>query len=164
MERREERSRERGAEREERRERRGGIQTHVPLALLLSLLSSLLSLFSFLLLLSSLSSLLSPLSPLLSQDKLTFAIAVEADADMSVTHNTRFVTHDEGECGRLWGSFNTRGEVREAEGGGMEEAAPGQAIGAALCVKVRGACVYVYCGRVCVCVCECVSLSLSLCV
>ena len=55
---------------------------------------------------------------------------------MSVTHNTRFLTHDEESCGRLWGSFNTRGEVREAEGDGAEESPSGQAIGAALCVKV----------------------------
>ena len=89
--------------------------------------------FYSLILSPNLSPSLSPFFP--PTDKLTFAIAVEVEEDVRVSYNTRFLTHDEAACGRLWGQFNTRGEVRDADR--AEEPSPnGQPIGAALCVKV----------------------------
>ncbi len=60
---------------------------------------------------------------------------MEADEDLKVSYNTRFITNDETSCGRLWGAFNSRGEIRDAD---IPDApAPvGSSIGAALCVKV----------------------------
>ena len=46
------------------------------------------------------------------------------------------MANEEASAGRLWASFNSKGEVRDTESSEVESL-PGQTLAAALCVKVR---------------------------
>ena len=46
------------------------------------------------------------------------------------------MANEEASAGRLWASFNSKGEVRDTESSEVESK-PGQSLAAALCVKVR---------------------------